>query len=54
MNYFPINEEAARRAKNANSWSDYREGSATAEYRAMVDEAAAIAEKAKNITTSPI
>lgn len=47
MNYYPINEEAARRAKNANSWSDYREGSATAEYRAMVDAAAEIAEKAK-------
>ncbi len=48
MNYYPINEEAARRAKNANSWSDYREGSATAEYRSMVDEAAEIAEKAKS------
>lgn len=48
MTYYPINEEAARRAKNANSWSDYREGSATAEYRSMVDEAAAIAEKAKS------
>ena len=25
-----------------NSFSDYREGSATAEYRAMVDKAAAV------------
>lgn len=48
MNYYFINEEAARRAKNANSWSDYRDGSATAEYRSMVDEAAEIAEKAKS------
>ena len=47
MNYYTINEEAARRAKNANSWSDYRDGSATADYRSKVDEAAEIAEKAK-------
>ena len=38
-----INEGAARRAKEMNSFSDYKEGSATAEYRAMVDKAAAIA-----------
>ena len=31
--YYPINEEAARRAKNANSFSDYVPGSATAAYR---------------------
>ena len=31
-----------------NSFSDYKEGSATAEYRAMVDKAAAIAEKQKS------
>lgn len=47
MNYYHINEEAARRAKNANSWSDYSEGSATADYKVKVDEAAEIAEKAK-------
>ena len=45
INYYPINEGAARRAKEMNSFSDYKEGSATAEYRAMVDKAAAIAEK---------
>ncbi len=28
--YYPINEEAAKRAKNANSFSDYQPGSATA------------------------
>ena len=48
INYHPINEGAARRAKEMNSFSDYKEGSATAEYRAMVDKAAAIAEKQKS------
>ena len=32
INYYPINEGAARRAKEMNSFSDYKEGSATAEY----------------------
>ena len=44
---YPINEEAARRAKEANSFSDYRPGSATAGYRAMVDEAVALGEAQK-------
>lgn len=48
INYYPINEGAARRAKEMNSFSDYKEGSATAEYRAMVDKAAAIAEQQKS------
>ena len=48
INYYPINEGTARRAKEMNSFSDYKEGSATAEYRAMVDKAAAIAEKQKS------
>lgn len=47
MKYYPINEEAARRAKNANSWSDYVEGSKTREYQAYVDDAYEIAEDAK-------
>ena len=34
--------------KIMNSFSDYKEGSATAEYRAMVDKAAAIAEQQKS------
>ena len=34
--YYPINEEAAKRAKDMNSFSDYQPGSATASYRAMV------------------
>ena len=45
--YYPINEEAAKRAKDMNSFSDYQPGSATAGYRAMVDEAYAAAERQK-------
>lgn len=45
--YYPINETAARRAKDMNSFSDYAPGSATAKYRAMVDEAYALAERQK-------
>jgi len=47
MKYYPIDEEAARRAKQANSFSDYTPGLATAEYRAMIEEAAALAERQK-------
>ena len=35
--YFPINEGTARTAKHINSFSEYVEGSATAEYRHYVD-----------------
>ena len=45
--YYPINEEAARRAKEANSFSDYVPGSATTEYRQMVDQAVELAERQK-------
>lgn len=45
--YYHINEEAARRAKNANSFSDYVPGSATAAYREMVDRAYALGEQQK-------
>lgn len=45
--YYTINEEAARRAKEANSYDDYVSGSATAEYRRIVDEAFEIAERQK-------
>ena len=38
-----IDESAARAAKYAMSFSDYREGSATAEYNALCAEADAIA-----------
>lgn len=47
MKYYGINESAARAAKNASSFSDYVEGSATAEYRRMVDKATQIAEAQK-------
>ena len=50
INYYSINEGAARRAKEMNSFSDYKEGSATAEYRAMVDKAAAISGNAPSDT----
>ena len=45
--YYTINETAARRAKDANSFSDYKPGSATAEYRHYVDEAIQLAERQK-------
>ncbi len=46
-NYYPINEDLARRAKEMNSFSDYVPGSAIQSYRAEVDEAAALAERQK-------
>lgn len=48
MNYYHINEDAARRAKEANSFSGYVPGSATKSYQVMVDEAAVIAAKQKD------
>ena len=45
--YYEISEAAAKRAKDMNSYSDYAPSSATAGYRAMVDEAYALAEKQK-------
>lgn len=45
--YYSINEGAARRAKELNSFSDYKPGSATAEYRHYVDEAFALAQEQK-------
>ena len=45
VRYYTINEGAARRANDANSYRDYAAGSATAEYRQMVDQAAAIAQR---------
>lgn len=37
--YYEISEELAKRAKQMNSFSDYKEGSTTKEYIAQVDEA---------------
>lgn len=45
--YYSINEGAARRAKEMNSFSDYKPGSATAEYRHYVDNAFVIAQAQK-------
>lgn len=39
MKYYEINEEAARRAREMWSFTDYKHGSKTAEYRAAVDKA---------------
>ena len=45
--YYTINEGAARRANDVNSFYDYKPGSATAEYRQMVDKAVEIGEHQK-------
>lgn len=45
--YYPINETTARAAHNMMSMSDYKANSATAEYRAQVDEAAAVLDRVK-------
>ncbi|MDE6320635.1 MAG: DUF3560 domain-containing protein [Lachnospiraceae bacterium] len=47
VTYYKINEEAARRAKEMNSFYEYKPGRATEEYRTMVDKAAEIAEAQK-------
>lgn len=46
--YYTINEATARTAKHMMSFDEYKEGSATAEYRSMVDRAAEIAERQKH------
>lgn len=45
--YYPINEETARIAKEINSFSEYKAGSATAEYRHYCDMAYDILDKIK-------
>lgn len=47
VTYYKINEDAARRAKEMNSFYEYKPGSATEEYKAMVNKAAEIAEEQK-------
>lgn len=47
MKYYPIDENTARRANDANSMRDYKPGSATEEYRAAVDRAAELVERQK-------
>ena len=41
VTYYPINEDTARNAHYMAHMGDYKPGSATASYRAAVDEAAA-------------
>lgn len=43
--YYPINENTARTAKNINSFSEYVEGSATAEYKSYVDRVYDVVDK---------
>ena len=47
VKYYPINEGAARRANDANSFRVYTPGSATSAYRQMVDKAAELAQQQK-------
>lgn len=47
VKYYSINEDAACRAKEMNSFSDYIPGSATEEYKMMVDNAVKIAQEQK-------
>jgi len=47
MKYYDINEETARRAKEANSFSDYKPNSMTEHYRAKVDQAYTLGEEQK-------
>lgn len=52
MNYYAINEETARRASEMNSFEEYKAGSATAQYRHMIDVAVEIAENQKRSVDS--
>ena len=47
MKYYNIDEAAAKRAKDANSFYEYVPDSATTNYRVAVDEAAAVAARQK-------
>ena len=46
--YYPINETTARRAHDMMSMRDYAEGSKTAEYKTMVDDAYELGERQKS------
>ena len=43
--YYSINEQTARTAKHLNSFSEYKEGSATEEYRHYVDKVYDVVER---------
>ena len=51
--YYAVSEDTARTAKRMNSFSDYKAGSATAEYKAMADEAYDLAEEKINGGLTP-
>lgn len=44
-NYYPIDETAARQSHDMMSFSDYKSGSLTAEYKSMVDEVYELADR---------
>ena len=52
IKYYEINEEMAAREKSMMSFDAYRKGSATMQYRELVDKAADIAEQQKQKTDS--
>lgn len=45
MKYYEINEATARAAKHMNSFSDYKEGSATASYKTAVEDVYRLADE---------
>ena len=49
VTYYPIDEDAARRANELNSYFSYKPGYATERYRACVDDAVKLAEKQKQL-----
>ena len=49
VTYYPIDEDAARRANELNSYFTYKPGCATERYRACVDDAVKLAEKQKQL-----
>nr|WP_288838956.1 LPD16 domain-containing protein [uncultured Megasphaera sp.] len=53
VKYYPINEAAAKRSKEMNSFSDYTPGSATLEYKSLVDQVTEIAENQKKRVDPP-
>ena len=49
VTYYPIDEDAARRANELNSYFTFQPGYATERYRACVDDAAKLAEEQKQL-----
>lgn len=47
IQFYTISEDMARAANDANSMSDYKQGSATEEYRKRVESVYAVVEKIK-------